>query len=48
METHDREIITNRENLDYEKQKAKVNESLRAFYQSILIKFVRDVDLFKD
>ena len=48
MDTHDRELLINRENLEFAKDRAKTNETLRAFYQSILIKFVRDVDLLKD
>ena len=48
MEVHDREIIINRENVENEKKKAKVNEELRYYYQQLLIKFVRDVDMLKD
>jgi len=48
IEIHDRELMMNRENVENEKRKAKINEELRYYYQQLLIKFVRDVDLLKD
>ena len=48
MAANEQQIIVDYENLTKARRQAKANEDLRQYYQHLLLKLVRDIELLKD
>jgi hypothetical protein len=48
MVENEQQIIVDVENIAKERAKVQTNADLRTYYQHLLLKFVRDIDLFQD